>query len=522
MKKLSSLQQDILVSFITSLVLSLAMAAFQPAPFFSAWYGANLLLWVSFFLLLRTWRLFGGGRALATLMVVTFFTRLLLGLFIYVTLPTIGFDNAAENAGYVYADAFVRDTQALNIARAETPLATIFNDDQSVDQYGGLMYLTAVVYRFFSLDEVRPLFITILSALAMTAGLAFIMNAIQRRWNDKVALVAGWFYALYPEGILLGSSQMREPFLIGLFCIAFWAVVTWREKTAQKILFFVIPVLISLVISTPFGAILAGLLVAFWLVEWLTSQPSKQIRRIGLLVLVVMGVLGLIGGWLWLKPTLYYDAFLTQTSSGNITVLLERMGEKWQLPFITFYGIAQPFLPGALTDPSLPFWRITAIVRALGWWFVLPFIPYGFFLMWKAQPKAKRWGLVVLVLALLAWILIATLRAGGDLWDNPRYRALLIPWFAIFIGWCWQRLREGNLAWFLRWVGVVLVFFAVFFLWYMFRYQVIKEYIGFFDMIRVILVGWAVILLGGLVWDFVKHHRKRRLTQQSDEDKGIS
>jgi len=62
MKTLSPLKLDILRSFAAALVLSLAMAAFQPAPFFSAWFGADLLLWLSFFLLLRTWRFFGGGK----------------------------------------------------------------------------------------------------------------------------------------------------------------------------------------------------------------------------------------------------------------------------------------------------------------------------------------------------------------------------------------------------------------------------------------------------------------------------
>lgn len=522
MKKLLPLQQDILISFIASVIISLAMAAFQPVPFFSAWYGANLLLWLSLFLLLRTWRFFQGGRTLAVLMLVTFFTRVFLGLFIYAALPDIGFDNAAENAGYVYADAYVRDTQALTLARGKEPLTSIFTDDQSADQYGGLMFLTAMVYRFFSLDEARPVFIIILAALVMTAGLAFLFDAVRRRWNSKVALIAAWFFALYPEGILLGSSQMRESFLIGFFCIAFWAVVTWREKTAQKMIFFVIPVLLSLVISTPFGAMLAGLLVAFWLVEWLSTQRSTQIRRIGLLVLAGMGVAGLIGGWLWLKPTLYYDAYLTQTNSGFITVLLELMGEKWRMPFITIYGIVQPFLPGALTDPSLPFWRTTAIIRALGWWFVLPFIPFGFFSMWKAKPKAERWGLVLVVLALIAWVLISTLRAGGDQWDNPRYRALLIPWFAVLVGWCWQRLSEGHLAWFLRWVAVVLVFFTVFFLWYLLRYQVIKEFLNFFDMIRVILAGWAVVLLSGLAWDFIKKRKAYRKDKPQQSNGNVS
>jgi hypothetical protein len=154
----------------------------------------------------------------------------------------------------------------------------------------------------------------------------------------------------------------------------------------------------------------------------------------------------------------------------------------------------------------------------LGWWFVLPFLPYGFFALWKARPKSDRWGLLVIVLTLFAWILVSSLRAGGDLWDNPRYRALLIPWFALLVGWCWQRLRSGHLAWFLRWVGVVLVFFVVFFLWYLFRYQVIKEYIGFFDMIKVILAGWAAILLTGL-WDVVKYFRAKPHKDQKAGEK---
>ncbi len=510
MKNLSPLKLDIVISFAAALVISLGMAAPQPAPFFSAWYGAFLLLWLSFFLLLRTWRLFDGGRVLAALMLVTFFTRLLLGLFINTALPVIGFDNEAENAGYVYSDAFVRDTQSLALARSDAPLTSAFGEE-SIDQYGGLMFLSATVYRYFSLDEARPLFVTILAALTMTAGLAFLFDATRRRWGVKVGLAAGWFYALYPEGILLGSAQMREPFLIGFFCIAFWAVLSWREKTAWKVLVFGLAMGLSLFISAPFGAILTGMLIAFWLVEWVSNQSSKKIRRVGLLVLALMGLAGLVAGWWWLKPTLYYDAYLTRVHSGNITALLDIMGEKWQTPFITFYGSVQPFLPGALTDTSLHFWRTTAIIRALGWWFVLPFLPYGFFALWKAKPKSDRWGLLLIVISIFAWILISALRAGGDLWDNPRYRALLIPWFALLVGWCWQRLRTGHLAWFLRWVGVVLVFFIVFFLWYMFRYQVIKEYIGFFDMIKVILVGWAVILLTG-VWDLVKYFTARHKT----------
>lgn len=509
-KTQSQLIQDLFLSFGASLALSLGMAALQPCPFFEAWFGSFILLWLSTFLLLRAWRFFGGGKALAALLLVTCLSRLLLGVFIHAALPAIGYDTAVQNAGYVYSDAYTRDSGALELAVGDQPLFSAFGEG-SVDQYGGLMFLSAAIYRLFDVEQARPLFITILAAFTMTAGLAFLYDGLLRRWGVKVALVAGWFYALYPEGILLGSSQMREPFLIGLFCIAFWALVHWREKTGRKAVIFVLAMACSMLFSAPYGAMLTVLLLVYWFVEWLSVQQSHKVRWIGGMALLVMGAAGAAAGWLWLKPTLYYDAYLTRINSGYISALLESMGDKWQTPFIAIYGIVQPFLPGAIADPSLPFWETTAIIRALGWWFVLPFLSYSFFALWKVKPRSERWALLLIVFALLAWVLVASLRAGGDLWDNPRYRALLIPWFALLVGWCWQRLREGHLAWFLRWVGVVLVFFVVFMLWYLYRHQFIKEFIGFFDMIKVILAGWVVILLTGLP-DLVRLVRAKRKT----------
>ena len=510
MKNLSPLKQDIIITFAASLALSLGMAVLQSAPFFNAWLAAFLLLWLSLFILLRLWRSFGSSKSLAGLLIVTFFTRLLLGIFINTALPAIGYDTPVENAGYIYSDAYHRDNGALALANSDQPLAAAFGEG-SVDQYGGLMFLSAAVYRWFNLEEATPLLITILAALTMSAGLAFLYGALHRRWGEKIALAAGWFYALYPEGVLLGSSQMREPFLIGLFCIAFWALVTWREQTVRKVLVFVLAILFSLFLSLPYGAILTGVLLTYWLVEWISGQHSRKLRWLGVLVFIGLVAAGAVGGWLWLKPTLYYDAYLTRVSSGTISALLDVMGEKWHMPFITIYGLVQPFLPGALTDPSLPFWQTTAVVRALGWWFVMPFLLYGFFALWQAKPASDRWALLVVILSLFTWMLVTSLRAGGDQWDNPRYRALLIPWFALLVGWCWQRLRAGNLTWFLRWVGFVLVFFIVFFLWYLYRYQVIKEYFNFFEMIWVILAGWVVILLTGLP-DLVRRLRANRKT----------
>ena len=510
MKPLSQIARDIILSLASSLVISLLMAIFLPAPFFSAWFGSWVLLFLSAFLLIRIWRCFGGGKLLATLLLVTFFSRLLLGLFIQTALPNIGFGTPVELGGYAYSDAFRRDAKAIEWATSKSPLILIFAGTPTDDQYGGLLFISASLYRIFALDSPRPMMITILAAFTMTAGLAFLFDALKRRWGAKAAVVAAWFYALYPESLLLGSVQMREPFLIGLFSIAFWAVVTWRERTGLKILFFVLPMAIATAISIPFGAILTGALLLFGFIEFLSVQKSSTIKDIGYLMLAAAGVAAVTIGWMWVKPTIYYEAYVTRVSSGNITALLKSMGEEWHYPFITIYGITQPFLPGALTDESLPFWRATAIIRALGWWFVLPFVLYGFFAVWKAEPRTDRWGLVFIVLTLVVWIVVSSLRGGGDLWDNPRYRALFIPWFALLIGWCWQRIRQGHYGWFLRWAGVVFTFFLVFLLWYFRRYHIITHYIGFNEMIKVIIAVSALILGSGILWEGYKWYRSRK------------
>jgi hypothetical protein len=69
---------------------------------------------------------------------------------------------------------------------------------------------------------------------AMTAGVAFLWSAAQKRWPKQIALYAAWAFALFPDSVLLGSSQMREPFIIGLGCLAFWAILDWQDKPLRS------------------------------------------------------------------------------------------------------------------------------------------------------------------------------------------------------------------------------------------------------------------------------------------------
>src|ERR1700752_1388694 len=68
------------------------------------------------------------------------------------------------------------------------------------------------------------------------------------------------------------------------------------------------------------------------------------------------------------------------------------------------------------------------------------------------------------------WILLAALRGGGALWDNPRYRTIMFLWQSIIAGYVWVWWRESGNAWFMRILAMEGVFLLVFTQWYGSRY----------------------------------------------------
>ena len=101
----------------------------------------------------------------------------------------------------------------------------------------------------------------------------------------------------------------------------------------------------------------------------------------------------------------------------------------------------------------------------------------------------------------MIWVLISSIRAGGDQWDNVRYRAIFTTWMAILGAWGFVHAQERHSAWFKRFYMVEGVFVLVFLQWYLSRYYKIFGRIHFLQMVLVILVASAIILVGGLLLD---------------------
>jgi len=379
-----------------------------------------------------------------------------------------------------------------------------------VDQYGGLLAVSAAVYTVFSSDAHRPLIIVLLSAFSMTAGLAFLFAAVHKKWGVRIALITGWIFTLYPDGILLGSSQMREPILIGLTCLLFWKILAWKDHPVRTLIIGILFTGLISFFSIPGAGAALFVTSGIVFIEWFGIQTSRKTRVIGLLLFGLVIGLFALAGWLWLREGLKYEYYLTQSASGWLTAFVKQYGRRIQILLITFYGLTQPLLPAALLDPSLPIWRGLAIFRAAGWYFALPFVIYGFFAVFSAKKEENRSLLIFLGLTFAVWVLISSLRAGGDQWDNPRYRTTFLPWMAILMGWVWTRLRTQKCPWFWRILTIEGIFLAFFIIWYIDR-TIVKGTIIPFPVLIILIIGLtALVLAAGFLWDRKTGDKLRR------------
>jgi hypothetical protein len=237
---------------------------------------------------------------------------------------------------------------------------------------------------------------------------------------------------------------------------------------------------------------------------------SQRWQILGWIGLVIGGILVAYPCWLWLRSTAVWDILLTERNSGRVqTAISELAGGKYGPQFIVLYGLTQPVLPAAITEPALAIWKVIAIFRAAGWYVIAPFLLYGFFAVWKTQPGAEKSILVWMAVFVAVWMLISSARAGGDQWDNPRYRSLFLPWMALLAGWSLLWAIERRDFMLVRWLMIEAVFLAFFSSWYFSRYFQIGSRMPFWEMVAWICGISSLLLAGGRLWSLVRGISKR-------------
>jgi len=252
----------IVLTILFVLILSAGLAWISPGmELFSGW-GSFLGV-----LVLGVGMLIGGWQALRResvpppwlgwLLLGAVVVRLGAGILWFTILPKWGYETVGETAGYVMSDAYNRDTTAWELSQSDKGLFAAFQDYRLADQYGGLLFFSAGVYRFLGGNSHQPLQMVVLTAAFSSLAVLFTWAFTRRLWGETAARVSAWILALYPEAVLLGSSQMREAFMMTLAAAAFYGLVVYWQNRKRGYLVGVIGVL---VVSVPLSSLFAILL----------------------------------------------------------------------------------------------------------------------------------------------------------------------------------------------------------------------------------------------------------------------
>lgn len=483
------------------------------------------------------WNWAGKEKTLAWIIAVAFLLRLGTGVALMVTLPVAGYDTDQQRAGYVFYDAYRRDTQAQQLAGSDKPILTAFTKKYATDQYGGYLALSMLVYRYLSGGFPRPQLMLILGAFAGAAAIPFFWKLLTRLCASalrKSTALAGrssvsegslpgkgvtlgcWLLCLYPESILLGASQMREPYLILLITISLWAAGEMLQDQTRKLIWVWILCTLGLLLISPGMLFPLALFIFGW---WWIDRRGKKLPAWAIAVLVVVLLAAVLVFAVsvshnnnvldrnspfrvilnWFSNAMAWDISGTTDASGRLEYIFEDLPAWLHTPFVVIYGLLQPVLPAALLDPARFIWNLISSLLGGGWYLVLPVFIYATFAVFKSDSSTEKRLLLWLVLINWSWLLVSSARAGGDQWDNPRYRTILLPLLAWVVAWAWEHARQHHFYWMNHIWGMEAVFLAFFTQWYASRYYQVIGRLPFTRMVILILALWVVILLGGVV-----------------------
>ena len=268
--------------------------------------------------------------------------------------------------------------------------------------------MSAFIYRYLSPDAHRPLMLVLVSAFMAALGLPFLWKAASQQWGMKIALASGWVYALYPESILLGGSAMREPYLWAFSAFALWGFVnsgvlelapanpdsTHRASELFNSRVWLALGIVGMLFVSPVVALVTLVIFAGWMyfasergrISWWMVAVVAAVFVAGLFILSsALDRQGNLGGGTpigvinnFMREAVKWDVYQLERGSGWVQKLFDEMPEGLRLPFVMVYGVLQPVLPAAIVEPTTLIWKIIAILRALGWYAMLPVLTMSF------------------------------------------------------------------------------------------------------------------------------------------------
>ncbi|HEY5982682.1 MAG TPA: hypothetical protein VIU38_04355 [Anaerolineales bacterium] len=507
---------DLAISAAIAALVGAGIALIQPGGFWTGWAGSAFLLLLGMLMIFACVRWAQAGRMLAVMCAVAFGLRLVIGTALYLALPFDGYDEPDDRSGFVFTDAHRRDDQAWELASSGSSLISAFDRNYYTDQYGGLLALSALTYRALSPDAHRPLLILMLAALVAALGVPFFFRIASRFGESALPVVSTWLYCVYPESVLTGGAQMREPFLLTFIAIAWWGFLQYLDGKHRGGLIWLGLGFGGLVLISPGIAIALLVFLGVWLVLMGRNLRPSVPMWIGGAVLFVIALTFLtwsltsrggaggnaIGTILaWFRDSVSWVVYQLERGSGQVQNVFVKLFPAAQFAFVVAYGVTQPLLPPAFLEPTTLTWHLIGIGRSVGWYLILPLLLYAPFAAKRLEAGAARRLWTWMIAFSWIWIMICSIRAGGDQWDNPRYRLIFFGVQALIASVAWLWWRKARDPWLPRIVAVEVICLLLFGQWYVARYFLIGVHLPVLLVVALSMTAFLVVIGGGALWD---------------------
>lgn len=500
----------------TALAVSVLTALFSPGDFLRGFLASLALALPAALIGTLVYAKVDRRASTAWLMILAFALRLGLGLATANLLPVYGYpDEPQQQRGYLFDDAYRRDSEAWLLAVGERdaiPLGETLSYSYHNDQYGGIAMISVWIYKLLSPDAQRFALIILLGAWVSALGVPFLRRAIEERESGGVAFGAAVIYALYPDAIVYAGAPMREPFLIGILAILIWALFTMERNPWRSlaVYLFCVMALVPLSLFVVGAALILG---ALWVWGEILIPRSRKWLTIGIIALAVgaVGMLLTTGGLI--GEYIHFDIHTSENASGWVEKVVGEVGGQFRTLFLGVYGMTQPVLPAILFyQPTTPYWKTIGIFRAAGWYLIVAVLFYALFSTRKITDTRKRTTMILYALFLAGWMVIGSIRAGGDQWDNPRYRVIFLPLIAYFCVWGVDFARRTRDGWLVRWLLIEGIFVVFFSQWYYSRYSAdaIRRF-PFWKTVVYIFAASAAVFATGLIEPVKNWIAKRRV-----------
>jgi len=428
--------------------------------------------------------------------------RLLCLMIIPVGISLFGYASDNERQGILSADALNAVQTAWRDASPGIPITDAWVRSAG-DNTGGITVIGVIAYRIFSSDVGRPLLLGLIAVIFSSLTVAATYRFGELVFPRRVAVIAAWIVALYPEAVLIGSSHLQLGYLAFLLGILFFAMAAFFQRASPP----------GDVVNLPSRSLCLVLSILAVAGIYFISNQFFQLTLVIIPITLVWfsNPSTTMGRWIWIAGTVLLSAGLLLFVLANLNLVSSRFdlitaegkylyGAAWteydkaalhngqdvfqnaiaSLPrsdaFLVagFYGILQPVLPAAigvrnLTQSGGTFWQALGIYRGLGWYPLLLLVFYASLCAFEGIRRRHP----ETIMALFFWMIvyIGSYRALGDQWDNPRYRLFALIPMALLAAWGWVRFRQRNDPWLYRLLGPFATGVIGLTVWYILRYS---------------------------------------------------